>query len=217
MQFKFFSKIPGDLTLEQTINADAGRKHNGISHITNSISARQRWSINHGLRCALISKVMAESGLAVTQDVSNDLLLNRIKLSQCHIENFTSAINLQNNPFDEDAMQDVLLNISTGQAAPTEVEEFLFNIESNGEDAKKQMIQQCETDKTKFSTYVVKRVKILNFASCAKKRKINVNGKEQQVRMQGDLFGRLLGIAMFSQGQLNFDTVRNYTLLCLSY
>lgn len=39
---KPYSKQPIDLTLEQTINADAANKLTGISHITNSISARQR-------------------------------------------------------------------------------------------------------------------------------------------------------------------------------
>lgn len=39
---KRFSRIPVDLTLEQTVNADAARKLTGISHFTNSISARQR-------------------------------------------------------------------------------------------------------------------------------------------------------------------------------
>lgn len=44
---KSFSRQPIDLTLEQTINADAANKLTGISHITNSISARQRWCRSH--------------------------------------------------------------------------------------------------------------------------------------------------------------------------
>lgn len=39
-----FSRSPVDLTLEQTINADAANKLTGISHFTNSISARERWA-----------------------------------------------------------------------------------------------------------------------------------------------------------------------------
>jgi len=43
-----FSRALIDLTLEQTVNADAARKLTGITYFTNSISARQRWARSHG-------------------------------------------------------------------------------------------------------------------------------------------------------------------------
>uniref|UniRef100_A0A2H1WQX5 SFRICE_024036 n=1 Tax=Spodoptera frugiperda TaxID=7108 RepID=A0A2H1WQX5_SPOFR len=55
---KSFSRIPVDLTLEQTINADAARRLSGIAHFTNSIAARQRWTKTHSIRAALISHVL---------------------------------------------------------------------------------------------------------------------------------------------------------------
>ena len=39
---KDFSRLTTDLTLEQTVNADAANQKTGISYFTNSISARQR-------------------------------------------------------------------------------------------------------------------------------------------------------------------------------
>ena len=41
---KSFSRLPIDLTLEQTINADATCQRKGILALTNSIFARQRWA-----------------------------------------------------------------------------------------------------------------------------------------------------------------------------
>ena len=41
---KPFSGNPIDLTLEQTINADTASQRTGIASMTNSISARQRWT-----------------------------------------------------------------------------------------------------------------------------------------------------------------------------
>ncbi|CAD6220770.1 GSCOCG00011587001-RA-CDS, partial [Cotesia congregata] len=41
---KPFLRIPVDLTLEQTINADAASRASGIINITNSFSVRQKWS-----------------------------------------------------------------------------------------------------------------------------------------------------------------------------
>ena len=47
---KNFSRMPIDLTLEQTINADAASQRTGILSITNSVSARKRWVQSHFLR-----------------------------------------------------------------------------------------------------------------------------------------------------------------------
>ncbi|GFU79662.1 uncharacterized protein TNCV_4484941 [Trichonephila clavipes] len=51
---KPFSRQPIDLTLEQTINADAARTLTGIAHLTNSISARQRWARSHDIRSTIL-------------------------------------------------------------------------------------------------------------------------------------------------------------------
>ncbi|KAG5879421.1 hypothetical protein JTB14_026512 [Gonioctena quinquepunctata] len=75
---KPFSRIPIDLTLEQTINADAAKRLSGIAHFTNSIAARQRWTKSHSIRAALISHVLDVCGLRYLQDVTADLQPNRI-------------------------------------------------------------------------------------------------------------------------------------------
>lgn len=52
---KHFCRSPVDLTLEQTINANAANKLTGISAFTNNLHARQRWSETHTARTAVIS------------------------------------------------------------------------------------------------------------------------------------------------------------------
>lgn len=204
---KPFSRIPIDLTLEQTINADAGRKLSGISHITNSIRARMRWSINHGLRCEMISKVMEDCGISTAQDITNDLLRHNITKSAEHAENFILSFNERINPFSVAITKDALLNISTGRSVPDEVENFLLNIEVIGENMKKQLIEQCKEDIDSFQKYSIKRNKILNFASTKKKVKIHCTGKVQEVLVQRDLFGRLLGISWGSGERINLQKV----------
>lgn len=77
---KPFSRIPVDLTLEQTINNDAARRHTGIVNITSSISARQRWARNHGARTRIISYFLTRAGLNNSQhDVASDLKSDRMK------------------------------------------------------------------------------------------------------------------------------------------
>ena len=55
---KSFSKSAVDLTLEQTINANAASQKTGINAFTNSISARQRWAHSHSLSVAVLSHLM---------------------------------------------------------------------------------------------------------------------------------------------------------------
>ena len=52
---KPFSNSPINLTLEQTINADAACQRRCIIALTNSISAQQRWAQSHSWRTSIIS------------------------------------------------------------------------------------------------------------------------------------------------------------------
>ncbi|KAL7293068.1 hypothetical protein TKK_0013512 [Trichogramma kaykai] len=182
---KPFSRIPVDLTLEQTINADAGRKLTRITHITNSIGARQRWSINYGLRCALISTVMEQCELSIVQEETNDLLPQKMKKSKNHLNHFMSSVLYRFNPFSAATRKDVLVNI-------------------------------CTEDKINFKQYVIKRNKILNFASIAKKTKINVGGKIEEVKLQRDLSGRLLGISLSCKENISLEKILSFPLLPVS-
>ena len=58
-----FSRVPIDLTLEKTINADAACQRRGTVSLTNSISARQRWDQSHSIRTAVISHLFERVGL----------------------------------------------------------------------------------------------------------------------------------------------------------
>ena len=60
---KSFSKVPIDLTLEQTINSDAASQRRGIVSLTNSISARQRWAESHFIRTTIVSHLFEKVGL----------------------------------------------------------------------------------------------------------------------------------------------------------
>lgn len=60
---KNFCRSPIDLTLEQTINANAANKLKGISAFTNSLNARHKWSETHSTRMAIITELMEFLGL----------------------------------------------------------------------------------------------------------------------------------------------------------
>ncbi|KAG5868055.1 hypothetical protein JTB14_022199 [Gonioctena quinquepunctata] len=118
------------------------------------------------------------------------------------------------DPFSSQVKKDALLNIATRQAVSDEVADFHLNVENIGEDMRKKIIIKCSKNKDNFQKFVVMGHMILNFASCAKKRKVTIAGKVQEAKVQQDLFGRLLGISLSSQGILDIDEV--LFLICIS-
>ncbi|GFY61460.1 uncharacterized protein TNIN_340731 [Trichonephila inaurata madagascariensis] len=157
---KPFSRIPIDLTLEQTINAEASRRLSGIAHFTNSIAARQRWTKSHSIRAAIISHVLDVCGLKQLQDISADLQPNRIKIYGKQIAHFIEIFEKNINPFDEKLDKDSLYNIATAKPVPENVANFLLNIEKNREDLLKQFITECAEDQDRFDK-PIKKIKCL--------------------------------------------------------
>lgn len=113
-----------------------------------------------------------------------------------HLLKFINVMNKNVNPFDSIEMSnDLLYNIKTGRCAPEAVADFLLNVEKTGQELRDKFLSECAQDDRRFKT-VIKQNKIMNFTTCNKKQKITINHKVQEVRMQRDLFGRLLGISM---------------------
>lgn len=206
---KPFSRQPVDLTLEQTINADAARRLTGVIQFTNSISARQRWAKSHGIRSMIISHVYDEVGMKNNQDVASDLKQNQINISCNQIKSFIGIVNQNLNPFERSLNEDVLYNISTGQSVSENVTDFLINIEESGHTLREQFISERAVDSSRFES-PIKKNKILTFSNMAKKKQVRIMGKVQEVRMQRDLFGRLLGVSM--DQKLDLEKVLTYPL-----
>ncbi|CAG9834603.1 unnamed protein product [Diabrotica balteata] len=192
---KPFSRQPIDLTLEQTINADAARTLTGISHLTHSISARQRWARSHDIRSSIITHVLDELGITKKQDISPELQPHNIKNSCQQLEKFINAFDQYVNPFGLDLSPDQLFNIGSGKAASSQVEEFLLNIQKNGGELRTNFISECASDSKRFEK-AIKKTPIHNFSSLLlKKKSVKIGGKQQEIKLQRDLFGRLLGIS----------------------
>ncbi|GFV00209.1 hypothetical protein TNCV_3322601 [Trichonephila clavipes] len=194
------SRVPIDLTLEQTINAEAARRLSGIAHFTNSLAARQRWTKSHSIRAAIISHVLDVYGLKQLQDVSADFQPNRIKIYGNQIADFIEIFEKNINPFDESLDKDSLYNIATAKPVPENVVNFLLNIEKNGEDLQKQFITECAEDQDRFDK-PIKKIKCL-ILLVLQRRKIILGNKVIELRMQRDLFGRLLGISMTNKVEI---------------
>ena len=55
---KDFSRIPIDLTLDQTVNADTASQNTGILLFTDPISLRVRWTDSNFIRMGFFQKLL---------------------------------------------------------------------------------------------------------------------------------------------------------------
>ena len=94
--------MPIDLTLEQTINADAASQGTGISAFTNSLTARQSWSQSHSLRRSRVSSLLETLDLDKKEDVSVDVQNYKIKKNANTLKNILEEVEQVINPFSSE-------------------------------------------------------------------------------------------------------------------
>lgn len=109
-------------------------------------SVESHLSNSRGIRSTIISHVLFDCGLRKRQDVTNDVLPNRIRKSLSQRDAFIAALNDHMNPFSNQVRPEMLYNISTGQLAPVEVANFLLNGEDHGQKQRMEMIAKCSED-----------------------------------------------------------------------
>ena len=99
------------------------------------------------------------------------------------------------NPFDATIDKQQLFNISSGKAASKAVQNYLITIEEIGNKLREQFIPEC-TDSAKRFEKAISKVKIMNFSSEIAKKTFKNGNKVHEIKMQRDLFGRMLGLSM---------------------
>lgn len=134
---KSFSRQPTDLVLEQTINADAGKRLTGVIQFTNSISARQRWARSHDKRTTIISYTMDIAGIRRKNYVTADLEEHAMKRDSAQLWKFINTFEKYLNPFTLNLNKDCLYNIGNGTVASIAVQDFLLNFIESGKNEKK--------------------------------------------------------------------------------
>ena len=104
-----------DLTLEQTINAEAASQHLWILSITNSVPARRLWAESHYLRTSIVSTLLEHLGLTKKDDVSQHIKPNKIKKANASVRQVLHVLREMVNPFEMTG-ESLLFNIVTGKS-----------------------------------------------------------------------------------------------------
>ena len=208
---KELSRMPIDLTLEQTINADAASQRTGISAFTNSLAARQRWSQSHFLRMSIFSNLLETLDLNNKEDVSADLKSHKIKKNAKTLNGILDEVEQVMNPFSGDIDKGNLYNIGTGKAASKQTSKFLLNVNNMGNEARTKFIQEVNENPTRFED-PIKRCKLSTFANedVKFKKKTKSADKVVEIKMERNLFGRLLCSAL--ERKIDIAEVLKYPL-----
>ena len=157
------------MALEQTVNADAASQRTGIASMTNSISVRQHWAESHFLRTTVVSYLYEDLNLTKKEGITESLKASNINKDNLAVKEAKSMIENNLNPFKKDPDPDRPFNICTGKSCKKGTEDFLLNLESIGNEARKRFIQECVESPNRFEESIKKK-KIYSFATESGKR-----------------------------------------------
>jgi len=200
-----FSRVPVDLTREQTVNADAASRMTGYTDATNNFSARLRWSVTKGARAALISAMLEMAGMNITSDTQAELTPSRISRDNKDLGNLLKTIEGFANPFNLES--ESLVNIQTGKAATNEITDSLLSVEEKGREKHDAFVSECADDAARFEKAIT-RNRLKTFADQSAKNRSNPI--VQELRCTRDLFGRIAIIA--AKRQVDFEYLLTYPL-----
>lgn len=205
---KNFARTAVDITLEQTINANASNRLTGITSFTNSISARQRWSETHGIRMSIESNFYDSIGFK-KYDKETDTSYKTKKFNT-KLNNFILSVEDAINPFEVDLDPTKLFNLCTGKAASQQTEKFLLNVVENGFQQMKSFSEGCNDNKSYFQKPIRKN-KPKTFASEIKKKKTPPMLKQiNEIRIERNIISQMLYIAQHNE--LDLTNVFSYPL-----
>ncbi|XP_055307994.1 uncharacterized protein LOC129572103 [Sitodiplosis mosellana] len=203
---KQFCRTPIDLTLEQTINADAANKLTGITAFTNSLCARKRWSETHATRTAVITHLLESLDLVKSNEGSDQY---NSKIFNQQRQKFSKEVYKNINPFDEDINPLKLFNLASGQAATSEVAEFLINAETSGLKQMETFMNECRETGMRFER-PIKRNVIRNFASESIKSMNSTHKRVDEAKIERNILGKILCLAL--DNEINLRSILSYPL-----
>ena len=203
-----FSRCAVDLTLEQTINADAASRLTGISAFTNNFAARLRWIVTKSTRAKFVSLVQEMAGISQKDDTKAELKPSRIKRDKRDLAKIVEQIRSSCDPFESESSAK-LFNIHTGKAASDEVCKSLLNVPNNGRALHQQFIEECLADEKRFER-TVKQASLKTFAENGAKNKKALDRRVAVLKCTRDLMGRLVILA--AQRELDLPHIFTYPL-----
>ena len=205
---KPFSRTPVDMTLEQTVNADAASRQTGIAAFGTKDGARRRWMVTRSARSAIIGALLIKAGLKSLEDTSKELKPYRMQKDNDDLKKLQESIKSRMNPFEIEP-EGNLYCLTNGKKVSDDINDDLLQCIKKGTEWCTEFTAGCFSDPGRFEKPIPRR-KIKNFTSAAVKTTVKKDLKLIELQGTRDLFGRLLCIS--TQHNIELDKVFAYPL-----
>ena len=148
-------------------------------------------------------------GLKQNDDVTQ-LKASRISKNSTDLCKLMDVISETVDPFPLHTEKEFLFNITTGKFASAETTDFLLDASRTGCDFQKEFIDECVADPSRYEKSI-KRQKVCTFSSeGAKVNKKSMDGKVIEMKMERNLFGKLLCVAF--EKEIDVKEILRYPL-----
>ena len=135
-----------DMTLEQTINAEAKSRLKGIIPFADVSTAVNRWMVTGSTRTEVVNRLLEITELSSKTSDSKELNIPRKARDKEDLGKLKKSIYETVNPFGLNVCPDVLFNMRTGKQADQNVEEYLLNFIENGNTARDEFVRESLDD-----------------------------------------------------------------------
>ena len=209
---KSFSQVAVDMALEQTINADAKNRLQGITKYADVATAVNRWTVTNSIKTELVNSLIEMCGITASSTAHKEIQTPRMKKDNDNLKMLKEVIVDTMNPFEEKINKDYLFNIKTGRRGTEDAEGYLLNIFTKGIERRDEFINECNGNPNRFEK-PIKKTKIVNFATLnmAKTNKSKTVAEVVSVKGTRDLFGHLLFLA--ATHNISIEKILEYPLL----
>ena len=210
---KDYSRSAVDLSLEQTVNKDAGSSMKGIVAFRNSDQAVRRWALTMTQRALVVSEMKAFVGLEQGDSAASQCRPSRVRKDNLKMAALSKTVDDFCNPFGDETSH-TLVNIATGRAALKGTETYLLSTLQQGQTAREKFKEEWDNSSKRF-LQPVKKIKINNFAAeNLKKTPSQSASKRAQTNAENfrDVFIRMI-VVVAEKGDLNLRHVLAHPII----
>ena len=189
-----FSQIHVDQSIEQTVNRDSKTK-GGIIGFSRKPGAVQRWVINAHQRAEISKNCKEMAGLDELSTCQHkETGQSRLQRDEASVQAVLEVVTTASNPFSSLGCSS-LVNIFSGIVASDEVERDIQHAYDMGEKKIVQFVEErLKSDNIDFFSRLT-CLKLKTFSSLVNTRRLQVPGRDVMVRVDRNLFARLLVVA----------------------
>ena len=182
-----FNMLPPDQVIEQTVNKEQ-KGPGGIIGFSTSLGTVQRWILTSHVIATISSRFKETLGLERPNVVPKDFGKKRILYDEASVSTCYELINSWRNPFNDSTL---IIGLSSGLAAPKEIQNDLLNAADVGKKQLKDfLVTRIEATSQHFHD-PIKKNKLKTFSSIDTKP-IKVNNTTINLKSDRETFARLL-------------------------